>query len=524
MTFRVPSQHLRVPLTPRWLLVLLLLTCGAFAVLGYHPGVEDDTTYLAAVKHDLNPALYPHDLPFVTAQLQFSIYDRLIAGSVRLAHLPLAAVLLLWQLAALYLLLLGCWLIAAECFREASARWAGVTFVAVMLAMPVSATKLFLVDQHLHPRLLATDCILLAVHAILRRRRLPALLLLLAGVLLHPLMAAFGISFCCFLLLAQHGWFSLRDPLRPAAALAGADSWLLEKPNAAWEHATGPRTFLYLYRWPWYAWLSVLGPVALAFLLRGSARRRGERQLAVLASALCAYSLFQLGAAMMLLLPWCPEWLLQFEPMRFLHLTYLFTSLLGAAAFGRWWLKAEAIRWVLLFLPLAAGMYVDQATEFAGSPHIEWPGTDSANPWLQAFAWVRTHTPNGAYFALDPLYTTAAQEGVHSFRALAERSMLADAVKDRTVITHVPHLAPRWLRETDATAGWQHFHKADFEQLRRQFGVDWALVEHPVAGLTCPYHNSMVWVCRISPDSPPVSGLRTAAIQHGVDERRDPRP
>jgi hypothetical protein len=59
------------------------------------------------------------------------------------------------------------------------------------------------------------------------------------------------------------------------------------------------------------------------------------------------------------------------------------------------------------------------------------PGRASANPWLQAFDWIRQNTPTDAYFALDPEYMAAPGEDYHSFRALAERSQLADNIKDR---------------------------------------------------------------------------------------------
>ncbi len=482
--------------------LLLLLTCAAFAILGYHPGVEDDTTYLAAVKHDLHPALYPHDLVFVTSQLQLSVYDTLIAGSIRLMHLPPATAILLWQFAGLLALLGGCRLIVAACFPQTSARWAGVSFVAVMLAMPVAHTYLFLADQHLHPRLLATDCIVLAVAALLRQRPLLAIPLLAAAAVLHPLMAAFGVSFCSLLALEQtcpEWWQVAWKPLR----IAGVP-WLFEQPTASWAQATAPRAFLYLYRWPWYGWLTIFAPIVAAAWLMSAARRRHETTLARLCSTIAVYSSLQLGVAMILLLPGAPAWFVQLEPMRFLHLTYLLTALLGAAAFGRRWLRHSPWRWLLVFLPLSAIMLLDQRQEFAGSTHIEWPGARPDNAWLQAFAWVRSNTPMDAYFALDPYYTEAPEEDTHSFRALAERSMLADAVKDRGVVTHVPHLGERWIRETDARAGWSRLRQHNFKQLHDEFGVDWILLAQPspeaLTGLRCLYHNVTVWVCRVAPE------------------------
>jgi hypothetical protein len=89
-------------------------------------------------------------------------------------------------------------------------------------------------------------------------------------------------------------------------------------------------------------------------------------------------------------------------------------------------------------------------------------------------------------------------EDYHSFRALAQRSELADAVKDAAVATQVPELAPLWQQQTEAVAGWRHFQKQDFLQLRQQFGVDWIIVQGGgVEGLECPYKNEAVAVCKL---------------------------
>src|SRR5271169_2572090 len=79
------------------MVLLALITVCAFVVMGYHPGLEDDAFYLAAIKRNLNPALFPHDADFFRLQFQATIFDKLIAFSVRPVHLPLAWVVLLWQ-------------------------------------------------------------------------------------------------------------------------------------------------------------------------------------------------------------------------------------------------------------------------------------------------------------------------------------------------------------------------------------------------------------------------------------------
>ena len=135
---------------------------------------------------------------------------------------------------------------------------------------------------------------------------------------------------------------------------------------------------------------------------------------------------------------------------------------------------------------------------FAASPHLELPGRQSANSWLQAFAWIRANTPEDAYFALDPYYLSAPGEDYHGFRALAERSQLADPLKDGAVATQVPALAPEWQRQVAALRNWPSFQSADFERLRGQFGVTWVLAsDPPPPGLDCRWHNGVLSVCRL---------------------------
>jgi hypothetical protein len=92
----------------------------------------------------------------------------------------------------------------------------------------------------------------------------------------------------------------------------------------------------------------------------------------------------------------------------------------------------------------------------------------------------------------------APGEDYHSFRALAERSQLADTVKDAVVAAMVPELGRVWVRQVAAEEGWRNFKLQDFERLKTEFGVDWVLVNNPAPdGLTCRWHNSELTVCQI---------------------------
>jgi hypothetical protein len=133
------------------------------------------------------------------------------------------------------------------------------------------------------------------------------------------------------------------------------------------------------------------------------------------------------------------------------------------------------------------------------SPHIEWPGSDGGNCWVATFLWIRHHTPKDAVFALDPNYMAFPADDQHGFRAVAERSALADNVKDSGAVSLFPQLADHWKGEILAQAGWADFQLADFERLARQYPVTWVVAHRPgPPGLVCPYENGEVAVCRIS--------------------------
>jgi len=377
--------------------------------------------------------------------------------------------------------------------------------VAAMMTLPVAGTALNLADQYLHPRNVATGFILLAISRVLAQRSWQAAPMLLVAFVLHPIMAALGISFCCILTMVMlepvHVWLrSLRDSPAGAAPLAAAMplGWIFEPPSSSWREALETRTYYFLYEWTWYEWLGALAPLALFWLLWRVALRRGQTLLARFALAIFAYGVLHQAAAMILAGSPALVRLLPLQPMRYLHLVYYFLALIAGSLLGRYLLKANPWRWATYLLLINLGMFASQRMLFAASEHIEWPRRRPSNPWVQAFAWVKQNTPTNAYFALDPNYLAASGEDYHSFRALAERSQLADGIKDAAMVTQVPDLGPLWRRQVDAQAGWTNFQLADFERLKKQFGVDWVLVSYPQpAGLDCRWHNDVLAACRI---------------------------
>lgn len=492
----------------RNLILLFVLSVLSFAVMGYHPGAEDDIVYVTAVKADLNPALYPHDSEFFKLQLKTSVFDSWMADFVRATHLSVSWSEFLWQFLSVYFILLGGWVLICRLFTEHTARWGAVALLGAMLTLPVAGTGLYLVDQYLHPRNPACALILFGMDRILAGRRWQAIPLLIIAFILHPLMGAFGVSFACFLAVAVcdpvheflRGWLvrPLPQATVPVAALIPF-GWAFGTPPQAWLDAMRSRHLFFLYHWEWYEWLGAIAPLFLFWLLARYAARRGETTLAKLATALLIYGAFQQIIALVILSPWVPIGLTTLEPMRYLHVIYLFLVLIAGAYLGKYLLRRSVWRWALLLLVANGGMFYAQRQLFAATPPVEFPGMRTANPWLQAFRWIRRNTPENAYFAIDPRYETDPGEDWHSFRALAERSVLADAYKDGATVTKMPSIANIWQTQVRAQAGWDHFQLADFERLKTQFGVNWVLVHYPnpPAGLNCLWHDASLTVCRV---------------------------
>lgn len=473
--------------------ILAVLAALGLLIAGYHPGAEDDGVYLAAIKHDLNPVLFPHDSDFFAVQLQATIFDKAVAASVRLAHLPLGWVIFAWHYVAISLVLLGCWRISRRCFREAYAQWSSVTLVTVLLTLPVAGSALYLVDQNLHPRALATAAILAAIVATLDRKCGMTAVWLVLAALIHPIMASFGISLCIFLAWRQ----PTPSPGSIALALAPL-GWIFEPTSEAWRAAANTRDYYFLSRWAWYEWLGVLAPLAILRWFRKIGQRDRATTFVHVASRLALFGVFHLIMSVALMLPQSLQRVRPLQPMRYLHLFYIVFVVLGGGLLGQKFLRTHWIRWVLIYVPLAAAMFFAQRQTYPTSRHLEWPDSAPRNSWLQAFGWIRDHTPTDSYFAAGAGYMERPGEDYHGFRALAERSVLADAAKDSAVATQVPRLAARWQDEVEAQRGWEHFGIDDFTRLKARFGVDWVVIEQPgVEGMQCPYKNAAILVCRV---------------------------
>jgi hypothetical protein len=478
---------------------LTLATCTALLVHGYHSAAEDGEIYVPGIKKLLNPSLYPFGAEFFLNHAHASLYSWLIATSVRISHLSFDTTLFAWYIASTFLTFLACWEWAAECFEETEARLGAVALLAALLTLPVAGTALYISDEYLTPRSLALFALLFATLNAWRGRYWAFAGWSVFAALVHPLMAMFGISLGMLLALTQR--LDAKAVHKSPALAAAAVFTLFPLPSHAYQEALQTRSYFFVLHWHWYEWLGIIGPLALLWWFSQILQNKSPA-VPVLSWSLIVYEAVYVFAAVIVDIPQRLDTYARFQPMRSLHLLYTFLIILGGGLLGKYLLRKHIWRWALLFVPLCFGMWFAQRQLFPTTAHIEWPGAAPTNDWLRGFDWIRHNTPQGATFAIDPNYML--DDDQHGFRAIAERSRLADAVKDAGAVTMFPQppFAEDWLEQVTDEADWRHFQVSDLQRLQRKYGVNWVVLQRPAAGsLACPYHNATILVCHLDPVS-----------------------
>jgi len=358
-------------------------------------------------------------------------------------------------------------------------------------------------DQYVNPRNLVAFAGILAVVAVIKNRYFQVLLWLIVAASIHPLMWVFPASFCAlwFVLGKLEARFGhvLREKALKIPTYVGLLLLALVDPGSAQYHeAARLHANHYIQNWEWYEWLGVVGPLLLFWLFEKIAVKRQWSTLARTSRAFLIYGVIYLLLALVLDLPARFERLARIQPMRSLHLEYAFLFLCMGGLLGEFVLKQRAWVWVALFAPLCFGMFVAQRQLFPKSAHVEWPGSTPRNPWARAFVWIRENTPVDAVFALDPNYMHIDGEDEIGFRCLAQRSRLADAIKDNGVVSMFPELSQEWWSQVQAQSPWKSFTAEDLARLKQRYGVGWVLRDAAATGaMDCFYRNIAIEVCRI---------------------------
>ena len=481
----------------------------AFAVAGYHPYAEDGGVYLAGVEKLLRPELFPLWTDFVTEHLRFSLFAPMMAGLVRGSHVPLGWVLLCLYFFGIAAALYAGWMVAARVTGCTRGRLGAVALLACWLTLPIAGTSLILIDPYVTARTISTPLVLMAVAwALDRTGRGWALcgLALVSAAAVHPLMAGYGLAAVLVIACmgARQPWVRRWGPWGlglAALGVAGLLQAFAPAESADYLRIAITRYYWFVSRWQWFEWLGLAGPVAvLAGLLawRGTVRERDSFTLLARAAMVLGAIAFAVACC------FAREGLAthlvaRLQPLRCFQMVYEVMILLLGVWLGEVVLRGRVWRWAVMLVVLGGLMSFVQTQIYASSAHVEWPGTTPRNAWERAFLWVRSNTPEDALFALDARYITRGRgEDAQCFRAIAERSALADYSKDGGEASITPALTSAWVTGVNAQAGLETESDAGRLQKLRPLGVGWVVLESGTAtGWSCPYQNERVKVCRL---------------------------
>lgn len=475
----------------------------AVAIHGYHPYSEDAAIYVPAIKKQLDPTLYPHEGEFFLALTRFSFFSSWVATSIRWTHVSLETGLLAWHIGTLALLLAAAWRLCILCFRDRRLAVYGTVLMTSVLTLPVAGTSLLITDPYLTGRSLSTPALLLAVCFVLEERFLPALLSFLVGLLVHPLMAVYAGLFVLALLAIKKRYWGLIGLAAVCAAMGLIVVGHMERfvhVSSSYRAAILTRSYFFLSRWEWYEKFGLIAPLALFAWIGWKKSPSSNVEWISKTVVVCG-----VGCVLIEVLLTYDSSLIaltRYQPLRIFQIIYILLFLivvnLGIASIP----KHRTLALALTVIAASVAMFAAERLSFPASPHMEAPFTDQKTPWIDAFDWVRVHTPKDAVFALDPNYMDLPREDHHGFRAYAERASLADHTKDGGVAAIFPELADTWIKDTAATSKLSgSSNDAEIAALEQR-GATWMIRSGvPNSGLICPYSNAAVAVCELPPNA-----------------------
>jgi hypothetical protein len=210
--------------------------------------------------------------------------------------------------------------------------------------------------------------------------------------LIHPLMAVFVGTYAAILLALKHR----RRNEHSGVILAGFSQKFFPPVTPEYREILRTRSYFFLNNWTWYEWLGLLAPFAILAWFAKIARRYALGPMNIACRALVIFGAIFFGFALVISWQGHFENLAEIQPLRYLHLYYIFMFLFIGGVLGKFILKKHVWRWAILFLPLCAEMAYAQHELAPASPHLELPGRASPNPWVQAFEWIRGNTPDVA--------------------------------------------------------------------------------------------------------------------------------
>jgi hypothetical protein len=476
-----------------WLLAALagLLFFGLVTAnsAGYRYGISDQAFYIPAIEADAKPGLFPRDSAVFGPQSTLTVSDELAATVARLTGQPLPRLFLAGYVLTVALFVAALWLIGGSLYHSA---W---TTIALGLALTfrhrIAKTGVNTFEGYFHPRMLAFALGLVAVGALLRRRRLVAWALALAAVAIHPTT---GMWFAIWLAVADVAasprvW-RLAAILAGVAVLAGA--WLvfmgplagrLAVMDHEWIAVFSDRDYLFPTDWKPGTWaVNAIAPLLVAGIYRWrkslgltSAAERGVViGCGVLIGVFLASLPFIAARIALAVQLQTSRVLWQADVLATIYLVWAFVEapwprLQVSAA-----LRQRGVVALLAIASLARGGYILRVEHANALVAVGLPSTD----WQRTAEWARQQTPIDAHFLVDPEHTW--RYGV-SFRIAASRDVYLERAKDAAIAIYSRDVAMQVTARNRDLGDFNSLSAEQMSALARTYDLDYVISERPLA-------------------------------------------
>jgi hypothetical protein len=484
-----PAVDDKAPLA-RLLRVLFLAGASlVFGVLvtansaGYRYGISDQSFYIPAFEHRIDPALFPRDGAIIDAQSKLTVADEIVGGLSGATGLPLPALFLTGYLLTIVLFVVAVGTISGSVYSSA---WTGVVLgLALTFRHRIAKTGVNTFEGYFHPRVLTFAIGLIAIGALLRQRPRLAVILAGLGIIVHPTT---GVWFALWVGVALAVSTRLnRKALAAGAVLAvlAGVSFVLWGPlrsaltlmDPVWMAVLSERDYLYPTDWAAGTWaVNAIAPVVVALVFAWRRRLgladRAEAGVVWGAAALLgvfAASLPFIAARVALAVQLQTSRVLwQIEALAIVYLVWaLCEAPWGAVAPRRRQLAAVV---VLALLSTARGAYIlrvehDHALLRAGLPQTAWQ---------RAADWIRGNTPPDAHVLADPDH--AHRYGV-SFRIAGQRDVFLERAKDAAIAIYSRPLAMQIVERREALGDFNDLTPDELAILDRRYDLDYLITE-----------------------------------------------
>lgn len=451
---------------------------------GYRYGISDQSFYIPAFEHRIDPALFPRDGALIDSQSKLTVADEIVGGVAASTGLALPALFLAGYLATVVLFVAA---VAAIGGRLYASPWSVAALgLALTLRHRIAKTGVNTFEGYFHPRVLTFAIGLLAVGMLLRERRGPAVALACLGILVHPTT---GVWFAVWIGVA----LAMSAPVPRSAVVAGAAAaaacalaliiWgplkgALTVMDPAWMSVLAERDYLYPTDWRPGTWaVNALAPLVVGgvFIWR---RRLGLTTPAESGVVTGAATLLAIFVASLPFIAAKVALAVQLQTSRVLWqievwaIVYLVWALCEAH-----WLPAMAARRrqlavfaLLALVSTVRGAYILQVEHDHRLVRADLPPT----PWQRAADWIRRNSPPDAHVLADPDH--AHRYGV-SFRIAGRRDVFLERAKDAAIAIYSRPLAMQITERRAALGDFYDLTPTELAALDQRYDLDFLITE-----------------------------------------------